>query len=95
MFYEKSLTSFSALVREARIMDSDAGIRVVGRYGKERCYCFVTRFGETYTVMIHRRPAGRRGAPGRLIASMEMSRAADLLELLREITRGGVEAYAY
>lgn len=95
MFYEKRVASFRSLMREARVMDSDAGIRVVGRYGKERCYCFVTRFGGRYTVMIYKRSAGAKVSPGRLITSKEVSRVADLSGLLRDITKGGMEAYVY
>lgn len=94
MFYEKKLTSLASLTTAAGTMDSDAGLRVVGRYGKRACYCFVTRFGGTFTVMIYRRSSRRRG-PGRLMASLESTDIAQLRRLLREIAGERVRAYLY
>ena len=95
MFYEKRVTSFRALMKEVRVMDSDAGIRLVGEYGGHACYCFVTRFGELFTAMIYTRPGGKKGAPGRMLASVELKSVEQLRKLLREISGSGVNAYVY
>jgi hypothetical protein len=94
MFYEKRVTSFRALLKEAGVMDADSGIRVVGRYGKERCYCFVTRFGSVFTAMIYSKSPGGE-APARLLSSIELKDMQQLRKLLHEVTGPRVLAYVY
>lgn len=95
MFYEKRVTSFRALMKEASVMDSDAGIRVAGRYGKDRCYCFVTKFGSVFTVMIYTRSAKGRGSPLRLLASVELRNTEQLRRLFRRVVSPRIYAYVY
>ena len=94
MFYEKRVTSLRALMREVSVMDSDAGIRVVGRYGKRRCYCFVTRFGSVFTAMIYDRSPNKE-VPGRLLSSVELKGATQLRRLLKKIAGPDVLAFVY
>ena len=94
MFFEKRVSSFGALMREASALDSDAGIRLKGRYGGHACYCFVTRFGNVFTAMIYARKAGRV-SPGRLLASVQLENVEQLERLLREVTSSGVDVYVY
>lgn len=95
MFYEKHVTSLKGLMKEAGTMDPDAGMRLRGRYGGEGCYCFVTKFGEVFTVMVYARPAGRKSAPGRLLASFELKSAGRLEKLFRQVCGPKVDAYVY
>jgi hypothetical protein len=94
MFYEKRVTSLRALMREVSTMDSDAGIRVIGRYGGRRCYCFITRFGSVFTAMIYARSPGKE-APGSLLSSLELKGAAQLKRFLQEIVDPDVLAFVY
>ena len=95
MFYEKRVTSFRALMKEVSSMDSDAGIRLAGRYGKHLCYCFVTRFGTVFIAMMYARSAGKKRSPGKLLASVELKSPEQLRRLLREVAGSRVSAYVY
>jgi len=94
MFYEKRVKSLGGLMREISVMDADAGIRVVGRYGGHNCYCFLTRFGGVYTALIYSRSA-RRKAPGRLLSSIELKSPQQIRQLLLDVTGKKVIAFAY
>ena len=95
MFYEKRVRSFAGLKREARRLDSDAGIRVAGSYLRRRCFAFVTRFVGRYTVMVYERTGGKVPAVGKRVLSREFESPEELEEFLRRITRKGVDAYVY
>jgi len=95
LFYERRIGGLAALVREAETMDSDAGIRVAGRFAGRRCYAFVTRFGSRYTVMVYERKAGSEGGLGRRLASEELESVEGLKVLFRKIAPGRIEAFAY
>ena len=95
LFYEKRVSTFRALIKAVEVLDADAGIRVVGRYGEAKCFGFITRFGGRFTILIYKARGPRDSTPGRLLASKEMRGTAELAKLLAEITKGGVNAYIY
>ena len=95
MFYEKRIRSFAGLRREVRRLDSDAGIRVVGSYLKRRCFAFVTRFVDRYTVMVYERTGRKAPAVGKIVLSREFESPEELEEFLQRITQKGVDAYVY
>jgi len=94
LLYERKLDSFRALIDEAKIMDADAGLRVLGSYDGRSAYIFVTRFGPTYTAMVFERLPGKRTV-GRKLAVMERLGAKDLESLLKKLVPGRVIAYSY
>jgi predicted neutral ceramidase superfamily lipid hydrolase len=95
LFYEKRVRSFAGLKREARRLDSDAGIRVVGSYLKHLCFAFVTRSVGRYTVMVYERRGRKAPAVGKRILSREFESPEELEEFFRRITKKGVDAYVY
>lgn len=95
MFYERRIESLSGIIKEARTMDADAGIRISGRYGGRRCYAFVTRFGRRYTVMVYARKAGAKDGVGPRLDSEEMEGPEKLRPFLKRIVSDRVEAFAY
>ncbi|MGD0476764.1 MAG: hypothetical protein ABSB29_01190 [Nitrososphaerales archaeon] len=95
MFYEKKVRSFAGLRREARRLDSDAGIRVVGSYLGHRCFAFVTRSVGRYTVMVYERTGRKAPAVGKRVLSREFESPEKLEEFLQRITQKGVDAYVY
>ncbi len=95
MFYERRIGSLAAVVKEARTMDADAGIRIAGTYAGRKCYAFVTRFGARYTVMVYEKKAGRKDGLGRRLASQELGGPEGLMMFLREVVSRKVEAFAY
>ena len=95
LFYERRLRSFTALIEEAKNMDADAGLRVLGRYKGQTCFAFVTRFGLTYTVMIYERLSGRGKIVGRRLAVIDCLGAEELQSLLKKLTSARVIAFSY
>lgn len=95
LFYEKRVSTFRALIKAVEVLDADSGVRVVGRYGKAKCYAFITRFGDRFTILVYQTRDARGGAMGRLLASKETKGTAELAGLLSEMTKGGVDAYIY
>ena len=95
MFYEKRVRSFAELKREARRLDSDAGIRIAGYYLKRRCFAFVTRFVDRYTVMVYERTGRKAPAAGKRFLSREFESPEELEEFLQRITQKRVDAYVY
>ena len=95
MFYERRIGSLAAVVKEAKTMDADAGIRLSGKYQGRICYAFLSRFGPKYTVMVYERKPGREGGVGKRLASLELDSLEELKDFLRRIASGSVEAFAY
>jgi hypothetical protein len=95
LLYERRVRSFAGLKREARRLDSDAGIRVVGSYLKRRCFAFVTRSIGKYTIMVYERRGRKIPSVGKRILSREFESPEELEEFLQRITTNGVDAYVY
>ena len=95
LFYERRVRTFAGLQRELRRLDSDAGIRVEGRYLRRSCLVFVTRFVGRYTVMVYESKGSKRPTVGKRVLSRDYESPEELEVLLRNITRERVEAYLY
>ena len=95
MIYEKRLGSFPELRKQLVTLDGDAGIRVVGRYEGAKCFAFVTRFHEKYTLLVYGAEGERREAPRKALASKEFEGVPSLLSFLETIAGQTLEAYAY
>lgn len=94
MFYEKEVSSFSELVREARVLDEDSGIRLIGALGGRKCIVFVTRFGSKYTVMTYS-TKGTKGTPGKRLETVEVDTVEALAEALGKVMPHHVQAWVY
>ena len=94
MFYEKEVTSFEDLMKVIKVLDEDSGVRLIGVRSGRKCLVFVTRFGETYTVMTY---AMKRetGAPGRRLGVVEFDGVDAVAEALRRAAPGRIRAYVY
>lgn len=91
--YERRVSTFSRLMDEVESLDSDAGIRLEGKYAGEGCYVFITRSATGYTVMAYRRK-GRFRETDRLYSG-EFESAKDLGEFLKHVARRPLKAYVY
>ena len=91
---ERGVSTFSALMREARVLDEDAGIRFAGDLRGEKCMVFVTRFGPRYTIMAYS-TKGRTGIPDRRLETTEVETPAALSTALRKLVGSSVRAYVY
>ena len=94
VFYEKEIGTILGLRKELSRLDSDAGIRIVGRYANRPCFAFVTRFLANFTVMVYER-RGHNPSVGKRILSREFESLEELEKFLRVIVPGKIKAYAY
>ena len=95
MIYEKRIRSLQELRKQLVTLDGDAGVRIVGAYGGAKCFAFVTRFHEKYTVMVHGAKGGRFPRPGKALLSREFEGATALMAFLETVAGEKLEAYAY
>ena len=94
MPYERGVSSFSGLMKEARVLDEDSGIRLTGILGGQKCLVFVTRFGHRYTMMTYSVKAGT-GTPDRRLETIELDGPGALARALRTVVGARVRAYIY
>ena len=71
MLYEERVASLADLKRRLRVLDQDAGVRLVVGTGKKRSFMFVTRFGPKYTALTY--SMLKSGAPGKKLQSAEFA----------------------
>lgn len=94
MFYEREVTSFSELVENLRVLDQDAGVRLLGRSGRKPFLVFVTRFGKRYTMMTYAMRR-RSGSPGKRLEASEFGSVGELEEALKNLVHGPIKAWVY
>jgi len=94
LFYEKVVTSFDDLVKAVRVLDEDSGIRLIGKRNGRKCIVFVTRFGESFTMMTYS-VVRKTGSPGRRLGVEEFGGADAVAAALRTTAPGRVRAYVY
>ncbi|HYC12532.1 MAG TPA: hypothetical protein VEC02_07780 [Nitrososphaerales archaeon] len=95
LIYERRLRSFPELRKQLAALDGDAGVRVVGRYEGAKCFAFVTRFHEKYTLLVCKAQGKELEVPGKALTSKEFDGVASLLSFLATIAGQTLEAYAY
>lgn len=93
MFYEEKITSFASLRRRLRVLDQDAGARLMAGSGKRKFMMFVTRFGSKYTVMTYTLRSD--GTPGRRLRILEFDSLEGLEEALRKLAPNRLRAWIY
>lgn len=98
LFFEKSVNSFSKLMREVDLLDLDSGIRAFGDYnGRKMQLVFVTRsLHDTYTLMVFERKANRKNPiPGKRLLVKEFSNKEELSQFMRPLLSKPVKAFVY
>jgi hypothetical protein len=94
LFYEKEVTSFDDLVKAVKVLDEDSGIRLIGERDGRECLVFVTRFGESFTMMTYSM-VRKTGAPGERLGVVEFDGVDALAVALRRAAPGRIRAYVY
>jgi hypothetical protein len=94
LFYEKKVTSLDELVKAIRVLDEDSGIRLIGERNGRKCLVFVTRFGESFTMMTYS-VVRKTGAPGRRLGVAEFDGVDAVAAELRGAAPGQIRAYTY
>jgi hypothetical protein len=93
MHFEDRVASFSELERRLRVLDQDAGVRLIGESGREEVLAFVTRSGLKYTLMLY--SLSRTGAPGKRLQTLEFEGFDGLEKALRKLVKGRLRAWVY
>ena len=94
MFYEKEVTSFDDLMKAAKVLDEDSGIRLVGERNGKKCLVFITRFGGSFAMMTYSM-VRKTGVPGRRLGVAEFDDVDALAGALRRVAPGRIRAYVY
>jgi hypothetical protein len=96
LFYEKTVNSFSKLVREAELLDLDSGIRSYVTYNGRKSFVFITRSARGYTLMIYgRKGRGPNESPeGRLFVK-EFPTEKELMDFVEGIVERPIKAFVY
>jgi hypothetical protein len=98
LFFEKTVTSFSKLMREVDLLDLDSGIRTFGDYkGKKKQFVFVTRSPhDSYVLMVYeKKTGGSYPVPGKRLLVKEFWKKEDLGEFMRSSLSKPVRAFVY
>jgi hypothetical protein len=96
LFYEKTVDSFPKLMREARLLDLDSGIRSYVTYDGRKCFAFITRSARGYTLMIYgRRGRGSNESPERRLFVKEFPAESELRNFVGRIVERPVRAFVY
>ena len=93
-FYEKKVTSFDDLAKAVRVLDEDSGIRLIGERKGREYLLFVTRFGESFTMMTYSM-LRKTGAPWRRLSVVEFNGAGAVVAALRRAAPDRIRAYVY
>ena len=94
MFYEKEVTSFDDLMKAAKVLDEDSGIRLVGERNGKKCLVFITRFGGSFAMMTYSM-VRKTGAPGRRLEAVEFDGVDEFADALRRVAPSRIRAYVY
>jgi hypothetical protein len=94
LFYEKEVTTFDELVKAIKVLDEDAGIRLIGERNGRKCLVFVTRFGGSFTMMTYS-VVRKTGAPGERLGVVEFDSVDAVAAALRTAAPGRIRAYVY
>jgi len=94
MLFEEEVTSFAELMRRVRVLDQDAGVRLMGGSGARRFLVFVTRFGPKFTLMRYSVRSGT-GTPGKRLQTLEVDDVGALERLLKGFAGKRVKAWVY
>jgi len=95
MLYEKRVGSFTRLMKEIRILDSDAGIRMLGTYRGKKCLVFLSKSAGGFTAIVCAVSGTRNPLPGRRLLAVEFAHMSELAKFLRSVTTGHVQAFVY
>jgi hypothetical protein len=80
---------------ELRRLDPDSGVRIIGSYHRRKCFAFVTRSGDVYTIMIYERKGRNAPILGARFLSKEVKSLADLREFIVKLGQKELDAYVY
>ena len=96
MLYEKKINSFPKMMTELGILDIDAGIRSTGRFNSRKCFVFVTKSPNGYTVALYGMKSVKKEIlPDKRLLVKEFASLQELEEFLSGVVAKPVKAIAY
>ena len=96
MVYEKEISSFAQLIKEAENLDIDGGIRMTGRYKGRNCFIFLTKTRDYTLAVYNQKRESKVGAiPDERLLIKEFKNGEELEALLKELVAKPVKAYSY
>ena len=97
LFFEKSVNSFSGVMKEVNQLDLDSGIRADGKYGGKKTFIFVTRSPhDGYTLMVYwKKPRAKGFVPDKRVLVKEFGNQEDLGGFMRKLLAKPVRAFVY
>ena len=96
LLYEKKISSFPQLISELDIIDLDAGVRAVGKYKAKKCFVFVTKSANVYTVALYSmKSVKKESLPDKRLLVKEFGSLQELEKFLSGVITKPVKAFAY
>ena len=96
MLYEKKINSFPKVIGELSTLDPDAGIRSTGRFNSRKCFVFVTKSVNVYTVALYSmKSVKKESLPDKRLLVKEFASLQELEKFLSGVVTRPVKAFAY
>jgi hypothetical protein len=96
VLYEKKIASFPELIRELNVIDSDAGIRIVGKYKGKKCFVFVTRSAAGFTsILCSMKRVGKESVPDKRLLVKDFGSVEGIEEFLAGVVPKPLVASEY
>jgi hypothetical protein len=95
LIYEKRVSNLRGLTRELQTLDGDAGVRVEGVFEGKRCFGFVTRFEDTFTIVVCRAVGKSLSIPGERLAARDFRSVGETVSFIRELSGSRPKAFVY
>jgi hypothetical protein len=96
LLYEKKINSFPKIMSEISILDPDAGIRSTGRFSSKKCFVFVTKSVNVYTVALYSmKSVKKESLPDKRLLVKEFTVLQELEKFLSGIIAKPIAAVAY
>ena len=96
LLYEKKINSLPKVMEELSTLDPDAGVRSTGRFGSRKCFVFVTKSLDVYTVALYSmKSVKKQSLPDRQLLIKEFASLQELEKFLSGVVAKPVRAFAY
>ena len=96
MAYETRINSLSKMMSELSTLDPDAGIRSMGRFSSRKCFVFITKSVNTYTVALYSvRISKKENLPDKRLLVEQFQSSQELEAFLDRVVTKPVKAFAY
>lgn len=96
MMHEEEITSFDELLREIKMLDADAGIRIETKYNGANSYIFLTRSGAGYALAIYDTVVkGNLRIPGERVLFKRFSSSEEVERFLSELLNSSYRSFKY